>query len=390
MKNQELYANCEAQQKDFISLWKRLVNIDTGTGYDDGIKKTAAIIVDQLKKLGASVETIPVKKPGAGIHVVGRFTGEGKGSILAMAHMDTVFPVGTAEKRPFRLQDDWAYGPGVSDCKGSIVLFLSAMKQLRKMKYNGFGTITCLFNCDEEMASFDSREVIQKLGTEHDVVLCMESGQVGDGVVMWRKGSSEMKVEVFGRTSHAGSNPENGRNAIMELIHQIQQISNLGDHDKLTTINFTKINAGDRINIIPDYAVSYADVRALYSDELERIEVAVQALAKKTLIPDAVVKVTLQRNNPPFAKNQGTDRLIKIGQDIYEELEKKLVVVGAGGASDANWAAAAGAVVLDGLGPVKGGKNHTEHECTKVSSIVPRMYLLTRMFMELGAGKSLK
>ena len=390
MKNQELYANCEAQQKDFISLWKKLVNIDTGTGYDDGIKKTAAIIVDELKKLGASVETIPVKKPGAGIHVVGRFTGEGKGAILAMAHMDTVFPVGTAAKRPFRLQDDWAYGPGVSDCKGSIVLFLSAMKQLRKMKYNDFGTITCLFNCDEEMASFDSRGVIQKLGTEHDVVLCMESGQVGDGVVMWRKGSSEMKVEVFGRTSHAGSNPENGRNAIMELIHQIQQISNLGDHDKLTTINFTKINAGDRINIIPDYAVSYADVRALYSDELERIEVAVQALAKKTLIPDAAVKVTLQRNNPPFAKNQGTDRLIKIGQDIYEELEKKLVVVGAGGASDANWAAAAGAVVLDGLGPVKGGKNHTEHECTKVSSIVPRMYLLTRMFMELGAGKSLK
>lgn len=387
MKDQSLYTACEKTQQDFINLWEKLVNIDTGTGYGEGINQVAAIVAEQLRSLGASVEIIPTEDPQEGSHVVGTFKGQGKGKILAMAHMDTVFPVGTAAKRPFRIQDGWVYGPGVSDCKGSIVLFLFAMKLLKDRGYNNFDKITCLFNCDEETTSPNSRHLIRKLAPEHNYVLCMESGQVGDGVVMWRKGSAQMQLEVFGKASHAGSNPENGRNAIMEIMHQIQQISTLENPEKLTTLNFTTIKSGDRVNVIPDYAIAYADIRTLYSDELDRIEAAAEKIAKQNAIPDTTVKVVIKRGNPPFAKNQGTDDLVRLAQEIYSELDKKLIVVGAGGASDANWAASAGAIAIDGLGPVKGGKNHTEHECTKLDSVVPRMYLLTKMLMRLGIGK---
>jgi glutamate carboxypeptidase len=387
MKDQLLYAACEKTQQDFVALWERLVNIDTGTGYGEGINQVVEIVAEQLKTLGASVEIIPVEGTTGGSHVVGTFEGQGKGKILAMAHMDTVFPVGTVAKRPFRIQDDWVYGPGVSDCKGSIVLFLSAMKQLKNLKYHDYGKITCLFNCDEETTSPHSRNIIKKLAQEHDYVLCMESGQVGDGVVMWRKGSAQMQLEVFGRTSHAGSNPENGRNAIMEILHQIQQLSTLENPEKLTTLNFTTIKSGDRVNVIPDYAMAQADIRTLYPEELERIEAAAEKIAEQKAISDTTVKVSITRGNPPFSKNPGTDDLVRLAQEIYSELGKKLIAVGAGGASDANWAASAGAIAIDGLGPVKGGKNHTEHECTKLDSVVPRMYLLTKMFMRLGAGK---
>ncbi|MBU2699453.1 glutamate carboxypeptidase [Sporomusaceae bacterium BoRhaA] len=387
MKDQLLYAACEKTQQDFVALWERLVNIDTGTGYGEGINQVVAIVAEQLKALGASIEIIPVEDATGGSHVVGTFEGQGKGKILAMAHMDTVFPVGTVAKRPFRIQDDWVYGPGVSDCKGSIVLFLSAMKQLKNLKYHDYGKITCLFNCDEETTSPHSRHIIKKLAHEHDYVLCMESGQVGDGVVMWRKGSAQMQLEVFGKTSHAGSNPENGRNAIMEILHQIQQLSTLENPEKLTTLNFTTIKSGDRVNVIPDYAMAQADIRTLYPEELDRIEVAAEKIAEQKAIPDTTVKVSITRGNPPFSKNPGTDDLVRLAQEIYSELGKKLIAVGAGGASDANWAASAGAIAIDGLGPVKGGKNHTEHECTKLDSVVPRMYLLTKMLMRLGAGK---
>lgn len=386
MKNQALYAACESMQPEYIHLWEKLVNIDTGTGYGEGINQVAAIVAQELNRLGASVQIIPTENPGEGSHVIGVFKGQGKGSLLAMAHMDTVFPVGTAAKRPFTIKEDWVYGPGVSDCKGSVALFLFAMQVLNKLQFTDYGTITCLFNCDEEMTSPHSRHLIAKLAKEHDCTLCMESGQVGDGVVMWRKGSAQMKLEAFGVTSHAGSNPENGRNAILEIIHQIQRLTSLENPEKLTTLNFTTIKSGDRVNVIPDYAVAQADIRVLYPEELDRIETMAKEIVQQTQIPDTTVKVSITLGNPPFAKNQGTDGLVSLAQEIYGELGKELISVGAGGASDANWAAAAGAIAIDGLGPVKGGKNHTEHECTKLSSVVPRMYLLAAMLMRLGTG----
>jgi glutamate carboxypeptidase len=330
---------------------------------------------------------VPSDKPDAGFNVVGVFTGRGRGKVLAMAHMDTVFAPGTAAERPFRTDGEWAYGPGVSDCKGSVALCLHAVKLLRERQFDDFAQITCLFNCDEETGSPSSRQLIQELAAAHDVVLCLEPGQVGDGVVIWRKGSAVLEAAVRGRGSHAGSAPDDGRSALMELLHQVAHLSGLGNAEKLTTLNFTTFHAGERTNVIPDYAVAKADIRVVDPLELDRIEREAQRLAALTAIPDTTVSVTLHRNNPPFPQNEGTDRLIAKAQSIYGELGRTLLVTGAGGASDANWAASAGATVIDGLGPVKGGPNHTVNEKTKLDSIVPRLYLLTRLFMELGAGQ---
>lgn len=164
----------------------------------------------------------------------------------------------------------------------------------------------------------------------------------------------------------------------------------LEDVSRGTTLNFTLLKAGERDNIIPSHAEATADLRVVDKSEIDRVEKAAQAIAARPLIPQTTVEVHVKRGNPPFAPNTGTDQLIALAQKIYGELGKTLITRSVGGASDANWAADAGAVAVDCFGAVKGGKNHTPQECASVSSVVPRMYLLSRMFMELGKGTAVK
>ena len=144
--------------------------------------------------------------------------------VLLIAHMDTVFAKGTAAARPFRIEGDRAYGPGVSDDKAGIVVALSVLKILDELKFKDYARLTLMLNTNEETGSRGSRALIEKLAKEHDVTLNLEGGRLGDGITIWRKGSGTITVEVKGRASHAGGSPELGRNAAMELAHQMLQL----------------------------------------------------------------------------------------------------------------------------------------------------------------------
>jgi len=383
-KDERIYQYCEELNPAFNDLWQKLVNIDSGTGYGEGLTQVGDIAVAFLQEIGAEIKKVPVQGGQGGFHIIGTLQGTGEGKVLALAHMDTVFDTGTVAARPFRIEGEWAYGPGVSDCKGSVALCLFALKIISEYNYQDYSKISCIFNCDEEIGSPDSKPLIQALAREYDVVLCCEPGQLGDGVVLSRKGSAVMKVEVKGRASHAGNAPQEGSNALMELVHQISELSQLDKEDPAVSLNFTTIQAGSRTNVIPDYAVAQADIRITEEAQLMHIEREGSRMAEQTMVHDATVTIEIIRHNPPFPQNKGTSVLITKAQEIYGELGRSLKTVNAGGASDANWAAATGATVIDGLGPVKGGINHTDKERTNIHSVVPRLYLLTRLFMELG------
>jgi glutamate carboxypeptidase len=101
--NKPILDSAERQQPDAMKLWERLVNIDSGTGDTDGVNAVGAVAVEQLNKLGAAIEAIPAM-PAYGNNIVARLSGTGKGKVLLIAHMDTVFPKGTAAARPFRVE----------------------------------------------------------------------------------------------------------------------------------------------------------------------------------------------------------------------------------------------------------------------------------------------
>lgn len=374
--------SAEKLKPDAIKLWERLVNIDSGTGDAAGLKAVGAVAIEELTKLGASVETVS-SAPAAGDNIVATFTGTGKGTVLLMAHMDTVFTKGAAVARPFRIDGGRAYGPGVSDDKAGIVAAIAMLKILDELKFKDYARITLFLNTNEETGSRGSRALIEKLAKEHDATLNLEGGRTGDGITIWRKGSGTIKVEVKGRAAHAGGSPELGRNAVMELAHQMLQLSKLANADKGTTVNFTIAKGGDRKNVIPDYAEADADVRAVVSEEFDRVERDLAVAIKNKLIADTEVTATLSRTFPVMPQNAQIDALAAMAQRVYGEIGRTLRLGGSGGAADSSLAAGVFKPTLDGLSLV-GGNAHTDREYAEVDSMVPRLYLLTRMVMELG------
>jgi glutamate carboxypeptidase len=374
--------SAEKHRPGAIELWERLVNIDSGTGDAEGMKAVGAIAIEELSKLGAAIDTVS-SAPAAGDNIVATFTGTGKSKVLLMAHMDTVFAKGAVAARPFRIEGGRAYGPGVSDDKAGIVVAIAVLNILQDLKFKDYARITVFLNTNEETGSRGSRTLIEKLAKEHDVTLNLEAGRAGDGIVIWRKGSGTIRLEVTGRASHAGVAPEVGRNAVMELAHQMLQLSKLANAEKGTTINFTVIKGGDRKNIIPDFAEADADIRAVVTEEFDRVERELAAAIGNKLIPDTEVTATLIRSFPPMPQNAQIDALAAMAQRIYGEIGRKLNLGGSGGAADSSLAAGVFRPTLDGLSLV-GGNAHTDREYAEVDSMVPRFYLLTRMVMELS------
>ena len=380
--HKQIQADAEQYKAEALKLLERLVNIDSGSGYEPGLTQVRDIAVDELKQLGFTIELVP-DKAANNSHVIATLKGTGKARILLMAHMDTVFKEGSAAERPFHIKDGRAYGPGVMDDKGGIVAGIYALKVLKNQGFKDYAQITFLLDASEETGSDAASDLIRKTAKAHDVTLNLEPGRPADGLVVWRKGSATAVVEVKGKAAHAGVAPELGRNAAMEAAHQILQLGKLGDEEKKTTINFTVLKAGDRVNVFPDQATAKADVRAALPEEFDRIEKDLARVSANKLIPDTEVKTSLLRGLPPMPQTPESDKLVAIAQGIYGELGKKLTIEGSGGAADASLSAGVGTPTLDGFGIV-GGNIHTPEEYAEVESVAPRIYLLSRMIMELS------
>ncbi|WP_020179292.1 glutamate carboxypeptidase [Methylopila sp. M107] len=382
----KIVERAQGYKQPALDFLKRMVDQDSGSGDEAGLVKVADLAIAELTALGAKVETQAPAEGGKGKNVIATLEGSGGAKILMMAHLDTVFREGDAAKRPFRIDGARAYGPGVMDDKGGIAIGTYALKILKNLDFKGFGRITLLLNSSEEIGSPGARKLIEEQAKAHDLVLNLEPGRAADGLVISRKGSGKAIVTVKGKSSHAGVAPEKGRNAATELAHQTLQVGKLGDKEKGTTVNVTVLKAGTAANIIPEDAEATADVRVAVTEEFDRVERDLKTAAETKLVPETVVTTRLERNFPPMAKNPATDGLAEKAQAIYGELGKKLTLESSGGAADASIAAGVGTPTIDGLGVV-GGEIHTPTEYAEVESVVPRLYLLTRLVMEVGAGK---
>lgn len=377
-----LYRQAQQAQSHFLTSLETLVNIDSGTGDQQGLAQVEKLVVEQLQAIGATVQTIAAT-PSAGQTILATLQGTGKSKILLLAHTDTVFKAGTAAQRPFKLVDGKAYGPGVMDDKGGILLGIEALKILQARHFKDFGTITFLINPDEEKGSFGSRALIKETAKQHDVALVLEFGSPQDKVTAWRKGIGYYGLEVKGRAAHAGAEPEKGCNALVEAAYQTLKLSKLSDPRKQTSVNVTVFQAGDRPNIIPDVANVQADVRVLDANEYDRLTRDFTRLTQTKLLPCTKINVRAEQGRPPFPPNPQTDALVKKAQAIYQEIGFKLGVEGSGGGTDGNYAASVGTTTLDALGPVGGGA-HSSDEYIDLDRIAPRVYLLTRLLMALS------
>jgi glutamate carboxypeptidase len=384
-KNAAVYRAAAANRAAALDLLKEIVDIDSGTGDVAGGAKVEAVLAGRLRALGADVRTEPAEAPGLPDNLLAVFHGNGKGKILIVAHIDTVFGPGTAAGRPFSMDGERAHGPGVGDEKAGVVNAVTALKILHDLGFKNYATITLLLDDSEERGSPGSRNLIKALAKQHHVEFNMEPGDPPDALTVWRKGSAGIHIQVQGRAAHAGMAPQDGRNAAVELVHQLSALEGVFPHSgDGTTVNLTVLNAGERPNIIPDSAEATLNVRFRKPEDFDAVLSKVEAGAKMTQVADTRVTVTHEPAYPPLTENARIDALAAGARAIYAEIGKTVELSGNGGASESALAMAEGTPALDGLGYV-GGDFHTDHEWIDLNSVVPRLYLFTRLLMEMGA-----
>jgi glutamate carboxypeptidase len=384
-RNDKVYGAVEASRSGALDLLRQIVDIDSGTGDIEGGAKVEALIAARLNDLGAQVRIEPAEVAGLPGNLVAVLHGTGKGRILIIAHVDTVFGPGTAASRPFSMDQKRAYGPGVGDEKAGVVSAVTALKILHDLGFKNFATITLLLDDSEERGSPGSTKLIRALARQHDVEFNMEPGDPPDALTVWRKGSASIRVTVKGRAAHAGMAPQDGRNAAVELIHQLSVLETAFPHSGAgITVNLTVLRAGERNNIIPDLAEATVNVRYRRAAEFDAILAQIEASARTTVVPDTSVVITHDTAFPPLTENAQIDALAARARAIYAEIGRTVELSGNGGASESALAMAEGTPALDGLGFV-GGDFHTDHEWIDLESVTPRLYLFTRLLMETGA-----
>jgi glutamate carboxypeptidase len=390
-RDDAVFAAAQAAQAAVIDTLQKLVLIESGSANIAGIARVADFAQARLNALGAKTERIKSTNSDRAI-VKGVLTGKGRLKVMLIAHMDTVYPEGILATQPYKLDGNRLYGPGIADDKGGIAVILHSLAVLQSQGWNDFATVTVLFNSDEEIGSGGSGALIQSLAAEHDVVLSYEptaakSMAKVEGVLLSAAGTATATMEVKGRASHAGAAPQEGRNALIELSHQMLATENIAKDIPGAQLNWTHAQGGLVRNQIPESAVATADVRLLQPDAADKLKAALIAKTQESKrVPDTHVHIKMDVGRPPYVAGERGTALAQRARAIYAELDGRALFFHpvTGGGTDAGFASGSGkAVVLESLG-LAGWGFHARDEYIEIDSIVPRLYLTARLLQDLG------
>lgn len=371
-----------------IETLKSMVLIESGSSDAAGLARMADYTEGRLKALGMSTER-KQGTTGPGSIVIGSLAGTGSKRLMLIAHMDTVYPTGTLATQPYKVEGNRIYGPGIADDKGGIAVILHALQLLKDAGWRDYSKLTVAFNADEEIGSIGSGDLIASLGAEQDYVLSSEPSPAQPEIVLLgASGTGTVTLKVQGRSAHAGAAPELGRNALIELSHQLVQTRDVAKSVPGTQLNWTVSQAGQVRNQIPEAAVATGDMRLTVPDGFEKLEAALKEKVQNRLVPDTQTTVSIERGRPPFVASPAAREVAKKAQEIYGEIDRKLTLVdNTGGATDAGFAAKSGkAIVLESFG-LGGAGYHARDEYIVTDTIVPRLYLMSRMLQEVAQAK---
>lgn len=361
-----------------VALLDELVRLESPTSSKPHVDRLSEHIADRCVALGAQVTLYP--RAEVGDLRVAVWNGDAPGHpILLLAHLDTVWPVGTLETMPIRQEGGRFFGPGAVDMKAGVVVALETIRGLRERGEMPSRPIWLFLNSDEETGSTHSRDLIEDLAKQAGLVLVMEPATEEEALKTWRKGIARYTVTLTGRASHAGNAPEAGINAIIEAAHQALALHRLNDLPNGTSVSVTRISGGIAGNVIPPEATLFVDVRFLKASEAQRVDAAIRALGP--VLPGAQVAVTGAIDRGPMEHNELMARTYAQARAIAGSIGLELHAGGSGGASDGNFTAALGVPTLDGLGAAGSGL-HAADEQAMIRSLPRRAALLAALLCE--------
>jgi glutamate carboxypeptidase len=379
-----------SKYNQFLQDLETIVNVDSGSGFTPGIDRVATFFQDRFERLGWNVSrldlvdgTVPCLEI---VNGRGR-SGNGQYDFLFLGHMDTVFPEGTARQRPFTVHDGRARGPGVCDMKAGLVTILHVAEALQHTGLADDLAVCIAFNSDEEVGSNGSRRWFEALAAKSRRVFVFEPCRATGHRVLQRKGVADYEVLCYGRAAHAGVEPENGANAVLELAHQILAVDSLAKPEEGTSVSVTTVSGGSAANVIPDFAKAGFDIRIATGEEARRIETCFQNLTTSGKVEDVRVEVLGGINRMPMVPSDAAMRLWDRVAAIGEKLGLEMKLISTGGGSDGNFTAALGIPTIDAMGP-QGSCAHSEEEYLLLDSVVPNIRLIVEI-MKAAAGGTL-
>jgi glutamate carboxypeptidase len=380
-----LRAAVAADLPAYLEDLQELVNIDCGSFTPEGVEQVGRFVTTFLRELGATVDTRPDPRGKFASTVIGHMHGPaGAPRVLLIGHMDTVFDPGTVADRPFRIDDDVAYGPGVTDMKSGLLAGLYAVKAILAERGGlPFEQLVFIANPDEEVGSVTSTPHIEEIAAGMDVALVLECARANGDIVSARKGILDLRVTVTGRAAHAGVEPDKGRNAILEAARIVEDLQALNGMWPGVTTNVGVIHGGTRPNVVAERCTIDVDLRAIARDDLIAAEGELNRIAAATEVPDTTVAVEQLYRWWPMEKRERSGRLVQHAQAIATTLGFDVADTLTGGASDGNTTGGMGIPTIDGLGPI-GGNDHGPLEYVEVDSIVPRTALLAGLLLAIA------
>jgi glutamate carboxypeptidase len=358
-----------------------LCAIDSGSDYKPGLDKMATMLSMRMRDLAMDVTIIEHGEYGNDIK--GTLQGEGSSNIVLLGHTDTVYPRGTAAERPLCINGNVLRAPGASDMKGCILSALYAIEAMQFLDYRSYGKIHILCVSDEETSQRHSVKLIEEICHGCDAVLVLEAARENGDIVSARKGTAWYTLTAQGRSAHAGVEPWKGRNAILELAHQILQFQSLNQSLDGLFISPGVISGGILPNIVPEQATARFDVRFLHPADRKATEERWLEILQQQYVPDVKLNLQLEAYRDPMVCTPGTMKLVHQAQEIASLLGFSLDHVLSGGTSDGRYAASLGVPVLDGLGPI-GGLDHSPDEYLLLDSVALRTALVAGLLATLS------
>jgi glutamate carboxypeptidase len=373
----------KTRERHMVRLLGNFVRCESPSHSKTTVDRLGALVAKEWRKRGAKVRIL--RNPSRGNHVlVDVWLGEGRAprhQIMILGHMDTVYPLGTLARMPFRVSGSRAWGPGTFDMKGGLVLALFAVEALKTTGIMPKKRLVFLWTSDEEIGSESSRRAIEREARRSDAVLVLEPSFGAEGRLKTaRKGVGGAEIVVTGRSAHAGVDPEKGVNAVHELALQIQRIMKLNNPLRGITVQATVIAGGTVSNVIPASASAKLDIR--FSRMADAAGLKRKLRRVRPILKGARVEVRGERYRPPLERTAATRALFRHARSLMHDMGLQLGEAATGGGSDGNLTAALGVPTLDGLGPI-GDSPHSPREHVIIRSLPERAALIAGLLASL-------
>ncbi|HMD66177.1 MAG TPA: M20 family metallopeptidase [Stellaceae bacterium] len=361
------------QHQAMVAMLAELVNIDSGSYNKRGVDSVGDRLRAQFEAAGISCESI--RNATYGDCMAARLPGTNGDNrpIVLMGHRDTVFPDGTAAERPFRIDGNQAFGPGVADMKAGLVMNTFVLEALHR-----FGApcpLTGLYTSDEEIASPSSRPTIEAEAKNARAVFNSEPGRPSGNLVSRRKGAAFIELEVTGRAAHSGAAHAQGVSAIEALARKIQRLHRLTDYDLGTTVNVGLARGGTAVNTVAARASAAIDVRFPTLNIMEKILGEVREICRCCELPGSESRILSEGKFLPLEQDEASRKLLELYDRSAADLGFRVSGEATGGSADSGFTAALGTPTLCGTGPV-GGNAHRDDEWCRIDTMVPRAQAL--------------